>query len=430
MRQIIHIIAEYIGCQENRELFTNKDKLLEILKIEVARVGLGTVAEAGYSFGEGEGVTATLVLSESHLNIHTWPERDYYLNVDISVCNYSCENFPKALELGQTLKRIFNPIDFNEKIIKGYKDIEDDKYTEYFSKDYGFFIKPNEMLYKSSDDGQTVEVFETLEFGRLLRIDNYFQTSEKDEFIYHESLVHPAMVSHPNPEKVLIIGAGDGGVLNHVLKHNTVKKAVMVEIDETVIKVSKKYLENIHRNSFDDPRSEIIIMDGLKYIDECEERFDAVILDLTDPIGPARNLYTETFYANIKKTLKNKDSVLSLHTEYPFIYPDVFGRINKTLKKLFDQVTHGFSFVPLYGAVMSFGYCSDRCDFRVITKEEIQTRLQERGVSGLKLYNPEMHFSLIAEPNYIKEILAKNHEIITSNNDLEEFQTIYNVTRN
>ena len=429
LRQVIHIIAEYVGCKKGRELFTNLDALMQVLRAEVKNSGLDTVAEAGFSFGEGEGVTGCLVLAESHLNIHTWPERDFYLNVDISVCNYSCDNFPKALNLANALKRVFEPLDVNEKIIKGYKDVEDDKYTEYFSPDYGFFIKPSQVLFRSSDDLQQVEVYDTKDFGRLLRIDSFFQTSDKDEAFYHEPLVHPAMIAHPNPKKVLIIGAGDGGVLNHVLKYNTVEKAVMVEIDDSVIQVSKQYLPKVHQGAFEDKRAQVIIQDGLEYIAGTDEKFDVIILDLTDPIGPARALYTQAFYKKVKQALRDGNSILALHTEYPQLYPEMYGRINRTLKETFKHVANGFQFVPVYGTTMSFAYCSDLTNPKGLSLEEVERRLGSRQVSGLKLYNPEMHFGFLCEPNYVKEILAKEHEIITPAKGLDEFMNTYNVAR-
>jgi len=428
MRQVIHVLSEYTGCRQNLHLFTDIKALLSVLETEVKRAGLCTVSEAGHSFGEGEGVTASVVLAESHLNIHTWPERNYYLNLDISVCNYTADNFPKALDLEKAIHKIFDPIDVNQKTIKGYKDFEDDKYTEYFSPDYGFFIKPKQVLYRSSEDLQTVEVYETRDFGRLLRIDNFFQTSDKDEANYHEPLVHPAMIAHPNPQNILIIGAGDGGVLKNVLGYKNVKKAVLVEIDDQVIKVSKEFLPKVHGGSFDDPRSEVVIQDGLIFIDETTEKFDVVLLDLTDPIGPAKALYTDAFYRKIKGVLRDEESVLALHTEYPRHYPGVFGRINRTLQGIFKEVSNGFNYVPIYGATMGFAYCSDRSNPKKMSLAQVEERLSEQ-TRELELYNSETHFGFLAEPNYVKEILAKEHEVITAERGLDDFMSTYNITR-
>ncbi|OGG95174.1 MAG: hypothetical protein A2508_09025 [Candidatus Lambdaproteobacteria bacterium RIFOXYD12_FULL_49_8] len=430
MRQVIHVIAEYIRCRNSRHLFTDQKALLEVLKLKVKLAGLEIVAEAGYGFGDGGGVTASVVLAESHLNIHTWPERDFYLNLDISVCNYEQDNTNKALVLAQSLKDLFEPLDVNEKIIKGYRDFEDDKYTEYFSKDYGFFIKPEAILYKSEDSLQEVEVYHTKDFGRLLRIDKFYQTSEEDEHFYHEPLVQPAMTAHERPEQVLIIGAGDGGVLANVLKHNTVKRAVMVEIDDRVIEVSKRFLPAVHQGAFKDPRTELIIGDGFKYLAQTKERFDVIILDLTDPIGPARSLYTKEFYETVKGAMKGPESILSLHTVYPFFHPAVFGRIGVTLASVFGQVAHGLQFVPLYGAEMGFAFCSAQTQVDHQSVDLIEQRLKDRGVTGLKLYNGRTHQGLTAQPPFVANLLAGDFQVITKESGIDEFDQTYNVARN
>ena len=424
MREVTHIISELVHCKDNLHLFTDAEALLAQLKIAVVESGLTVVTSSIYPFAEG-GVTGTVVLAESHLNIHSWPERDFYLNLDISVCNYVEDNYDKAVKLYELVKKLFAPIDETVKIIEGYKDIEDHKYTEYFTKDYGFFIKPQEVLYRAQDKTQEVAVYQTEEFGKLLRIDNFFQTSEKDEFYYHESVTHPPMTAHPMPKKVAVIGGGDGGIIKNIFKHNTVERVVMVEIDDRVVKVAKEHFDSIHGGAFDDERLDLIITDGLVWAAETAETFDVIILDLTDPIGPAKELYTQEFYADIKSKL-NKGGILALHSEYPAHYPETFGRIAATIKSLFSSVCHGFCFVPLYGAVMSFTYASDEHDVKALDPSEVKERLQQRGVAGLKLYNEEIHQGMMAEPNFVKEILSQNNELVTKANPIHDFAAHYN----
>ena len=417
-----------MSCKANRELFTDTTLLEAALRAAVVASGLTTVATEFYKF-EGGGVTGSVVLAESHMNIHTWPERDYYLNLDISVCNYQCDNTEKAKKLFAEMEKLFQPLDHNFKIVKGYRDINQDKYTEYFTQDYGFFLNPSEILFHQKSEIQDISIYETKEFGRCLRIDNFYQTSEKDEFFYHESLVHPAMITHPHPKKVLVIGGGDGGTLKDVLKHNTVERAVMVEIDGTVAEISKQYLGKIHQGSFDDPRSELIIADGLKYVAETEERFDVIILDLTDPIGPAKALYTKEFYAKLQNIMTDDQGVLALHSEYAYVYPDVFGRIHTTLSEVFHQVEAGFSFVPLYGAVMSFAYCSKTLNPWDLSRKDVAARLKERGVKNLQYYNDEQHFGILSKPEYAKKVLEQDHEVIYQANIIDEFMDLYNQHR-
>ncbi len=428
MREVTHIIAEYISCKGARGSFTKPEVFIPQVQKLVKKSGLTAVGECVHSF-PGGGLTCSVILAESHLNIHTWPERDFYLNLDISVCNYESDNFQKARILSKALKELFQPTDVNERVIVGYRDIEDSKYTEYFSKDYGFFVKPAKVLHKEDSDFQEIALYQSQDFGNLLRLDKYFQTSEKDEFFYHEPLVQPVMCTHPHPENVLIIGGGDGGTMEEVLKHNTVKKCVMVEIDGGVVELAKKHLQSIHKGCFNDDRAELIIGDGMKYIEETEQRFDVVILDLTDPVGPAKALYTEGFYRSIAAVMRNKEGMLSLHSEYPFLYPLTFGRIDATLRKVFSIVNHGYSFVPLYGQVMSFSYCSDGSDSKKVSAETIAERIRKRGLTHLQLYNAEMHAALQADPQYVKENLRRNHLPITPDAHLEEFDAVFNVVR-
>ena len=428
MRAVTHIISELLHCKENLDLFTDAAKLEEALVRAVADSQLTAVAKVMFAF-EGGGVTGSIVLSESHLNIHTWPERDYYLNLDLSVCNYCSDNFDKAQKLFNIIRNLFNPLDFNSKVIEGYRDINDDKYTEYFSKDYGFFINPTEILHRERGAGQNVSVYKTEAFGTLLRLDNYFQTSEKDEFLYHESLVHPAMISHPNPKKVLVIGGGDGGTLRHALMHQCVERGVMVELDPMVVEVAKKWLGPIHGGVFEDPRTELIIQDGLTYAEQCQEKFDVIILDLTDPIGPAKALYTKEFYSTLKGLLRDEEGILSLHSEYPFVFPEVFGKIHATLAQVFTHLEHGFTFVPLYGQVMSFAYACEKTNLKNLSPQLVEERLLARGVEGLQLYNGDMHFGLMAQPQYVKEILKEKHEVISTESLLHEFMTLHNQQR-
>ncbi len=428
MRQVTHVISELLHCKDNLSLLTDHLALEEVLTRLTVQAGMTVVSKVMYPFEEG-GVTGSLVLAESHLNIHTWPERDYYINLDISVCNYCSDNKDKAIRLFESIRDHFKPIDVNHRIIEGYRDVEDEKYTEYFSRDYGFFIKPKAILFNEQDETQSMAVYETKDFGRLLRLDNYFQTSEVDEFFYHEPLVQPTMIAHQNPKRVLIIGGGDGGVAKNVALHNSVERIVMVEIDPRVAEVSKQWMPGVHGGVFDDPRFELVIGDGLVYVKETKEKFDVILLDLTDPIGPATELYTQDFYKDLKHLLADEHGVLGLHTEYPFLYPETFGRINATLRSLFTHVANGFNFVPMFGAVMSFAYASDSVNAKTLSRDTVAQRIKQRGLKKLKQYNLEQHYGLMAAPEYAVQALANHQEVITKASDLSGFALLYNQKR-
>ena len=168
--------------------------------------------------------------------------------------------------------------------------------TEYLTDDWGFFIRSARLIEKFRSPFQDVEVHDSKPFGKLFRLDGYFMTSEKDEFFYHENLVHMAALSHPHPRRALIVGGGDGGSAEELLKHPSMQAVTLAEIDAAVVDISRKHLRSVHRGSLDDPRVALRIEDGFAYVRGTAEKFDLIVLDLTDPGGPSTPLYTVDFY--------------------------------------------------------------------------------------------------------------------------------------
>lgn len=283
---------------------------------------------------------------------------------------------------------------------------------------YGHYLKVKKILFEGNSKFQKMLVINNSKFGNVLILDGFFQVSELDEHLYHEPLVQPAMFSHPNPKNVLIIGGGDGGALEEVLKHKTVEKAVMVELDGGVVEISKKYLKSICKDAFSDKRTKIIIGDGRKFVEETSEKFDVVIVDLTDPFGPSKMLYTKEFYTAISKAL-TKDGVIALHTESPLFTPKVFNTIVKTLKSVFRHVNVHVGFVNTYGAVWSFGNASNATDIRKINPQELEKRERERGVKDLKYYAPAFYPNIFEVTNQVKAILEENEKISTDKDPLD-----------
>lgn len=268
---------------------------------------------------------------------------------------------------------------------------------------YGFAYK--KLLYSSQTAYQKIEVYDTALFGKLLKLDDFFQTSEKEEFFYHELMVHPAMCSHSNPEKILIIGGGDGGILKNVLYHQNVKKAVLVEIDGEVVRASKKYLPSVSGNAFGDKRTQLIIRDGNRFIKETKEKFDVIIADLTDPLGPSKNLYGKNFYDQISNLL-NKRGIFQLHTEFCVTRPELSRQIYENLKSCFKYAAPYAYYIPLYGGLMGFSTNSDYTDASKIKAEVIEKRLRERKVKNLRLYNGQFHEALFTLPNFLKKLYS------------------------
>src|SRR6478736_8858933 len=193
--------------------------------------------------------------------------------------------------------------------------------AEYLTDDWGFFIRSARQYERFSSPFQTVEVHESVPFGKLFRLDGAFMTSEKDEFFYHENLVHVAAIAHPQPERALIVGGGDGGSAEEILKHPSIKSVTLAEIDLAVVDISRKYLQAVHRGALDDPRLTLRIEDGFAYVRNATDTFDLIVLDLTDPGGPSKPLYTPEFYRACAARLSPMGA-LTLHIASPVAHPE------------------------------------------------------------------------------------------------------------
>lgn len=242
-------------------------------------------------------------------------------------------------------------------------------------------LKVNRVFALERSPYQEIVLAEIEGFGKALVLDKFIQSTEKDEYMYHELLVHPAMALHPNPEKVLIIGGGEGATLREVLKHNTVKEAVMVDIDPVVVEFSKKHLEEMHRGSFYDERARVVIMDGREYVERAkEESFDVVIMDLTDPYASevAKPLYSPEFFAKIKKILE-KDGVLTTQAGSSYFYPEAYDYVLSSARDTFKNVAEYWFWIPSFGLNVNFIVASDEHDLHSAI-DKIDERLKARGV--------------------------------------------------
>ena len=273
-------------------------------------------------------------------------------------------------------------------------------YDETFDDQTRLGLRVEKTLFSGQSDYQKIEVIDTVGFGRVLVIDNVFMTSEYDEFLYHEMLAHPALTTAPRIERVLVIGGGDGGTVREVLRHPDVKECLMIEIDELVVNVSKEYLPGIG-TAWDDPRLDLRFIDGIDYVKTSkDEKFDVILLDGTDPIGPGAVLFDEAFYDGCKRMLTD-DGVMALQSESPLLMMDVFVETQHKLRKLFAEVHPYLGPVPLYGTgVWSWSWCSNTGE----PLRPVQER-QEAIVEGSKAYNAELHQAIFALPNYVKRAL-------------------------
>lgn len=285
--------------------------------------------------------------------------------------------------------------------------------VEQLNEDFGFYLRASTPIESGRTRFQDMEVFDTPQFGRILRLDRCFMTSEKDEFFYHENIVHPSAIAHPAPKRALIIGGGDGGAAEELLKHPSMEKVVIAELDDGVVDVSKKYLASVHRGAFNDPRLDVRIMDGKAYIEQTADRYDLIVLDLTDPHGPSQALYTQEFYAAGQRTLA-PGGLLSLHVESPISRPGAYARIVHTLQAVFPIVRPYLVYIPIYGTWWGMASASDSTDAAALSEDEVEKRIRERGIGHLQYYNGATHRAVFALPNFVRTLLAQPADIITA----------------
>lgn len=273
----------------------------------------------------------------------------------------------------------------------------------------GFYYRPSRLIDSGRSPYQSWEVWDTPQLGKLFRLDGCFMTSEGDEFFYHENLNHVPAIAQDAPRSALIIGGGDGGSAEELLKHPSMARIVLVELDAEVVDIACKHLQTVHRGALDDPRLELRIEDGLHYVREVApaagERFDLVVLDLTDPVGPAEALYTAEFFRACKALL-TAQGALSLHIGAPVFQPERVRGLVDALRAAFAVVRPYFLYIPLYGSLWGMACAADRLDPLSLTETEVDQRIAERGIGPLRYYNGAMHRAQFALPNYLRSLLG------------------------
>ena len=282
--------------------------------------------------------------------------------------------------------------------------------VERLNPTFGYFYKAGKTLHRGKTKWQDMEIIESEEFGNVLLLDGVTQVTSKNEFLYHEPMVHPVLCTHPDPKDVLIIGAGDGGILREVLKH-PVDKAVMAELDGGVVDFCEKLMPEINDGAFADKRYRLEVGDGRKFVETTNEKFDAVIMDMTDPFGPSVMLYTKEFFEHVKATFKDERGCFVMHTESPIARPNTFMQCHNTLAQVFKYRRTFYLYIHMYAVLWSITVCSDTLDAAEISPAEIAKRLKERGISGLKAYTPATHHSMLGEFPFVGELLAKKHTV-------------------
>jgi spermidine synthase len=265
-------------------------------------------------------------------------------------------------------------------------------------------VYEGELLHSEQTPFQKLEVFEHPHFGRVLVLDGLIQTTQSDEFCYHEMLVHPALASLERVERVLIIGGGDGGTLRRVLEHGP-SEVVMCEIDERVIEVCREYIPDISAGALDDPRVQLVIGDGAEFVAQNEDAFDAIVIDGSDAVGPAAVLFSDAFYKSSGRALR-PEGVLVSQSGSPLFQLDEFRMAFGNLTRSFDTVEPYVSFVPTYpGVLWSYMTATNGKPVSFTSPLVVRVRLEQRGIST-RFYNADLHASVFSLPEFIREICA------------------------
>ena len=263
---------------------------------------------------------------------------------------------------------------------------------------------------------QEVLVQDGAAFGRSLVLDGKTQSTEVDEFVYHEGLVHPAMISHRAPSSVFVAGGGEGATVREVLRHNTIESVVMVDIDSKVVELCREYLPNHHQGSFSDPRVKLVHDDALAYLESTSERFDVIIIDVPDPLeaGPAYLLFTREFYSLIRDRLTEGGVMVSQSGPTgPSFYEQCFSVVANTVASVFPVVTLSETFVPSFGSTWGFVIGSLQYDPAKMSPEDVDARIADHVSGQLRYFDGTTLRGMVSVPKYLRESFFNEQRVIT-----------------
>ena len=262
-----------------------------------------------------------------------------------------------------------------------------------------FSCKISQTLHVEKTEFQELAVIDTYQFGKMLVLDGMVMTTEADEFVYHEMIAHVALNTHPNPERVLVIGGGDGGAIREIIKHPTVKEAVLGEIDRRVVEVSQKYLPGI-AGALTDPRVKLDIGDGVEHVRRNKGKYDVILIDSTEPIGPAVGLFSREFYQDVYQALTD-DGIMVAQSESPFVNQDVIRMIHRNLSGIFPIKHLYLASIPTYP--------SGLWSFTIASKKWDPLRVEPGKIKAIdtKYYTPEIHFGAFKLPKFAAELIIE-----------------------
>lgn len=422
-----HILVEFNGCSP--EILNDVD-VIEAAMVEAAAKAGATVIQSTFHHFSPFGVSGVVVIQESHLAIHTWPEYQYAA-VDLFTCGETVDPWISFDHLKQafharnhsslemyrgslhSLKRVdFQLSDNREQMEKALVAPKFQRNLWFTDKDddQAFSLRhTGNILFKEVSPFQLVRVLESPSHGKFLALNNMVMCTERDEFHYHEMIVHPVMQVHADPKRVLVIGGGDGGTVRELFKY-PVEKVTMVEIDEAVVRATKLYLPSLSCE-FNNPKLELRIADGIQFVkDAPPESYDIIIVDGSDPVGPAEGLFTADFYKDCKRTL-SPGGLLVTQGESPLFHEKAFAELNQCLKKIFGKSrTHTLLFfAPTYPTGMWSHQIAAKGDINPAADFDVERSRTFTKEFKLRYYNENVHKAAFQLPGFVQEMLGEEN---------------------
>lgn len=276
-----------------------------------------------------------------------------------------------------------------------------DWFVEEYPDHAGLMLEVRRRLYDAKSPYQRIEIVETVAFGRLLALDGCVMLTERDEYVYHEMLAHPALCAHPAPERVLVIGGGDGGTVREVVRHAAVREVHLVEIDRMVVEASRAYLPTVSAG-LSDPRVSVRYADGFDHLEGHPAAYDVILVDSIDPVGESAKLFTSPFYERVQRALR-PGGLAVFETESPLYHGDVLRRVTRSLKALFPHVATYLAAIPTYpSGLWSFTFVSQAIDPLTI-KPRFAGGLPE----GLKYFTPSLYHAAFVLPRFVEELVQR-----------------------
>jgi len=419
-----HILVEFSNCNSQ---VLNDAQIVEEAMIKAAKTAGATVINSTFHHFSPWGISGVVVIQESHLAIHTWPEYKYAA-VDLFTCGESVDPWVcfehlkhifqanySAMELNRGSLHLIKKSEFVPQATRHEPSPIHDPSIErsvwFTDKDenQALSLRYNgELLFNEVSPYQQVRVFKTHAYGKMLAINNMIMCTERDEYHYHEMITHPIMQMHGNAKNVLVIGGGDGGTIRELFKYD-VEKVTMVEIDDAVIRASKQHLPNV-ASEFNNPKLNLIVGDGIQFVkDAAPNSFDIIIVDGSDPVGPAKGLFTTEFYENCRNALKEGGALIT-QGESPMFHEETFMELNKCLKSIFGKDhTHTMLFhATTYPSGMWSLQMGVKGHTHPVKNFNADKARQFASAKQLKYYNHELHTAAFSLPTFVRNMLGES----------------------